>query len=140
MNLNLHLRKFYQNGESYDKLKLKIEKEKANCRDYNDYLIWLSKQDKTKAINYWKNFLEGYDSDGKISAMKKPEQTDVQVCEIFGKISTEKTDKLKRIAEASESTINTVAETAVGIMLQKYSRGNDEVFGKEVSGRNAHIN
>ena len=77
-------------GKSINELENLVQREKAQSAEYVDYISWLDKQNKTKAINYWEAFLEGYDSNSEISAMKKPEQTDVQVCEIFGKISTER--------------------------------------------------
>ena len=60
--------------------------------------------------------------------------------ELYRGISEKSTEKLKKIAEEKESTLNAAAEAAVGIMLQKYSGSNDVVFGKVVSGRNAPIN
>ena len=59
--------------------------------------------------------------------------------EVFAETNTEITEKLKGVAEKAGTTINTVTETAVGIMLQAYSGSKDVVFGKVVSGRNAPI-
>ena len=133
---------FYErmiNGENYNSIFEEINQNNKLTYDYGEYLKWLSKQEKKKASKYWKEELEGYDNDCEIKAMKKPEATEEQMREVFGRTSTVITEKLKAIAEKAESTINVAAETAVGIMLQAYTGSKDVVFGKVVSGRNADI-
>ncbi len=127
------------NGENEEYILKEIENELSESSAYGDYIMWLEKQDIDKAEKYWENELEGYDSDCEIKAMKKPEPTEEQMRKVFRVTSTELTNKLKAEAERIGSTINIVAETAVGIMLQGYSGSNDVVFGKVVSGRNADI-
>ena len=126
-------------GENRKNIMDVIEKELSVSPSYSDYIKWLGKQNVEKALKYWEEELEGYDSNCEIKAMRKPKPTDEQMREVFGGTSKEITEKLKAEAERAGSTINTVAETAVGIMLQGYSGSNDVVFGKVVSGRNADI-
>ena len=71
--------------------------------------------------------------------MMKAESTEEQMREVWANVDIATTEKIKNVAERVGSTINTVAETAVGIMLQSYSGSKDVVFGKVVSGRNADI-
>ena len=127
------------NGKSYIELENEINHEKSLSNDYEEYIKWLLKQDKEKAKKYWEDELEGYDNDADIKPINKPVFTEEQVRKISGEVSVETTEKLKVAAGKCESTINAVAETAVGIMLQVYTGSNDVVFGKVVSGRNADI-
>ena len=118
------------NGEKYEKLEQEIINEKNNSSEYSEYIKWLQKQDQEKALKYWEEELEGYDNDCEIKAMEKPEVTEDQMREMFGEIGTDITKKLKAEAERAGSTINTAAETAVGIMLQRYIGSNDVEIGR----------
>ncbi|MBR3023898.1 MAG: AMP-binding protein, partial [Oscillospiraceae bacterium] len=126
-------------GTSYNAILKEIVDEREYKPDYGVYLEWLVKQDIEQAEKYWEDELEDYDGDCEIKAMRKPEPTEEQMREAFANVSREITAKLKVEAERTGITINTVAETAVGIMLQEYSGSRDVVFGKVVSGRNADI-
>jgi len=54
-------------------------------------------------------------------------------------IDEEISNKLQFFARQEEITLNNIAEAAWGIVLQKYNRTGDVVFGKVVSGRNAPV-
>ncbi|WP_037297462.1 condensation domain-containing protein, partial [Ruminococcus flavefaciens] len=129
-----------KNGEAIETIEKGIREEKNNNGEYSDYLSWLGRQDGEKAAKYWEEVLEGYENDADIKAMRKPEPTEEQMKELWGSTDEGTTNKLKKIAESNEATINTAAEAAVGILLQRYSGKDDVVFGKVVSGRNAPIN
>ena len=49
------------------------------------------------------------------------------------------TEQIQRLSSMVNVTINTIVETAWGVLLQRYNRSTDVVFGKVVSGRNADI-
>ncbi|MDE6007573.1 MAG: AMP-binding protein, partial [Muribaculaceae bacterium] len=136
------LMKYYdqlEKGVSIAEIETEIGKEREQSGEYSEYIEWQKKQDTEKALNYWKEELDGYESDCEIAAMRKPEPTEEQIRIRTAELCEEVTEKLKKLAESSKSTINTAAETAVGIMLQAYSGSRDVVFGKVVSGRNADI-
>ncbi|WP_127534762.1 non-ribosomal peptide synthetase, partial [Paenibacillus kobensis] len=63
------------------------------------------------------------------------EQVKEVVC-TFDKLLT---GQIQRLSSLVNVTINTIVETAWGVLLQRYSRNTDVVFGKVVSGRNADI-
>ena len=130
--------RLYQ-GESYSSILKEIDHDNAVGFDYGDYLKWLGKQDKEKAREYWEEVLEGYDNDCDIKPMNKPLTTIEQVRKISIEFDSNLTERFKATTEKTGSTINTAAETAVGIMLQVYTGSQDVVFGKVVSGRNADI-
>ncbi|HAV91266.1 MAG TPA: non-ribosomal peptide synthetase, partial [Eubacterium sp.] len=128
------------NGVTYDELLNNVKHEKETSNDYSDYIKWLIKQDKEKAKNFWANELLDYDSEAKIEALQKPEKTGNQMKKYTGSVDFDCTEKIKELSKNNNATINTAAEVAVGILLQRYSGSNDVVFGKVVSGRNAPIN
>ena len=125
--------------KSYEVIRDEIKNEKKDIPDYGKYIKWLMNQDKEKARKFWKKELDGYESNCEIKPMDKPSATEEQMRVLSIEVNVKDTEKLKKVAERSGSTINTVAEIAVGIMLQKYSGNNDVVYGKVVSGRNADI-
>ncbi|WP_024859841.1 condensation domain-containing protein [Ruminococcus flavefaciens] len=126
-------------GRSFDDLLGAVNEEKASSSDYSDYIKWLIKQDKNKAREFWRELLDGYDSDCSIKPAFKAEKNDENVCNTTHMISRETTALLKNIAESNQCTINSAAEAAVGILLQTYSHSDDVVFGKVISGRNAPV-
>ncbi|MBR1892401.1 MAG: amino acid adenylation domain-containing protein, partial [Lachnospiraceae bacterium] len=128
-----------RHGELFDDILNEIKNERLFKPDYGDYIKWLIKQDKLKAQKYWAEQLEGYDNTANIIPTLKPEPTDLNVKELISAVSDDTTAILYKIATDEEITINSIAELAVGILLQKYSNSNDVVFGKVISGRNAPI-
>ncbi|WP_037297455.1 condensation domain-containing protein, partial [Ruminococcus flavefaciens] len=132
--------KSLEKGISFEDIEREISEEKKLKSEYGDYISWLENQDQTKALEYWENELEGYDSEADIKAMSAPEPTEDQMREVEGETDADTTEKIRKITENNEATINVAAEIAVGILLQKYSGSKDVVFGKVVSGRNAPIN
>ena len=126
-------------GKPIDEIRAEIKAEKAVQGEYSDYIRWIESRNIEKAKVYWKDLLSGYENDTDIVPMKKPAATASQMERICGLLSAETTSKLMKMAEERQSTINTVAETACGILLQRYIGNDDVVFGKVVSGRNAEI-
>ncbi|WP_303838809.1 condensation domain-containing protein, partial [Ruminococcus flavefaciens] len=126
-------------GSSYNSILDKIVEKKKSTKDFGDYIKWLEKQNTQKAKDYWEDLLEGYECDCQIASFGKKEMTDEKMRVLTKALSNDTTVRLKEISEKAESTINVVAETAVGLLLQKYNRSDDVVFGKVVSGRDADV-
>src|SRR6185369_6305074 len=55
------------------------------------------------------------------------------------RLSSETTRKLKEIARRNKITMNTIVQGIWGILLSRYSRQEDVVFGVTVSGRPAEL-
>ncbi|WP_459478622.1 amino acid adenylation domain-containing protein [Clostridium saccharoperbutylacetonicum] len=107
--------------------------------EYSGYLEWLDKQDKEYQLNYWSNYLSEYEQEVSIPKFN------TEVKEFINEeeeiiISEDLTYKLKKMAEMNAITLNSVIQTAWGILLQKYNDANDVVFGSVVSGRPSEIN
>ncbi|NLG03538.1 MAG: amino acid adenylation domain-containing protein, partial [Clostridia bacterium] len=122
-------------GETVGSIKKSLE---DGC-DYGEFLKWISHQDNDIANDYFANLLVDYDNDCDIKPTRLPSSCDAQVKEKYIEIDSVTTKQLKKIAEECDSTINTVTEIAIGIMLQVYNGSKDVVFGKVVSGRNVDI-
>ncbi len=101
---------------------------------YSNYIKWLARQDKAKGLQFWKEYLEGYNKkaslpgSGKISPGYKLKEYCFLIDE---KTSTH----LMETAKANQVTLSTVFQVLWGVLLQKYNNTNDVVFGAVVSGR-----
>jgi amino acid adenylation domain-containing protein/thioester reductase-like protein/non-ribosomal peptide synthase protein (TIGR01720 family) len=103
-------------------------------RPFKDYLSWLLAQDQSKAKEFWQEYLLGVAStqlEGDAQLIGNEKQTE-QVL-ILNKVET---DKLNHYARSIEVTPSTILQGIWGILLSKYVRQADVVFGGVVSGRN----
>jgi len=134
--------RYYQTlaaGTSLSALQETVRKEKRDLAPYSEFIRWLEKQDKEAGLAYWENFLADYTEAAEIMPLGLGENTDEQVKEEVCPLDKSLTGQLQRLAGMLHVTMNTIVETAWGILLQKYNRNRDVVFGKVVSGRNAGI-
>ncbi|MCY8988924.1 non-ribosomal peptide synthetase [Bacillus atrophaeus] len=125
---------FYQSIHSGNTISLEP------VRPYSTYISWLADQDKEEAAAYWKTYLENYGTPSPL-----PRVTDREIQEGYRReeltfaLDQELTGKLKSIAKQHESTLATLMQTVWGVLLQRYNRTNDVVFGAVVSGRPSEI-
>ncbi|MGY4761311.1 non-ribosomal peptide synthase/polyketide synthase [Paenibacillus caseinilyticus] len=110
---------------------------------YGRYIEWLERQDGEAASGYWKTYLDGYDSQTDLLPAKSQQgqgsadgYTPEKLVSSLGKPLTE---GLQRTANRLQVTMNTMIQTAWGVLLQRYNRTDDVVFGSVVSGRSANI-
>ena len=128
-----------KNPETKSEIEKEIKAERATEGEYSDYIKWIDGKSTDGAREYWSSLLNGYDNVAEIKPIEKPEASKKQMDRKVVTISRQTTEKLIKYAEEHESTINTLSEAAIGIVLQGYTGSDDVVFGKVVSGRNAPI-
>lgn len=127
------------NGEKKEAILAEIDAETAGQPTYGDYVRWLRKKSVQEGITYWKEQVAEYDTAAGIEPAEQGTVTDKTVMESEVLLSVEDTAQIKTLAGKLGVTVNTIVETAVGLLLQKYNHTEDVVFGKVVSGRNAHF-
>ncbi|MCP5054749.1 MAG: non-ribosomal peptide synthetase, partial [bacterium] len=116
--------------------------EPAVVTPYRNYIQWLEKQDKEKALRYWQQYLEGYQQPAGIPGTGPgiPGGDDTGEVEEYKLVlDREETHLLNRVAGENRVTVNTIFQTLWGLLLQSYNNCDDVVFGAVVSGRPAHI-
>ncbi|OOM73735.1 linear gramicidin synthase subunit D [Clostridium puniceum] len=118
------------NGEEID-----VE---TSATSYGRYLEWFDKQDSSEALEYWKDYLEDYEHEVVIPKLNKKAEKFRNEEELV-LIGENLTSRLKNIAEKNNITVNSVIQTAWGILLQKYNNTNDVVFGSVISGRPSEV-
>ncbi|MBY8914329.1 amino acid adenylation domain-containing protein [Bacillus sp. YC2] len=107
-----------------------------HVKPYSAYISWLTDQDNDEASDYWKRYLAGCNTPAglpKISS--RPAEKGYRKKELMFSLDQELTDKLKTAAKEQGATLATLMQTVWGLMLQRYNRTDDVVFGAVVSGR-----
>ncbi|MCY9732134.1 condensation domain-containing protein, partial [Paenibacillus apiarius] len=128
-----------EHGKSLQSIMSIVETDKKRMEKYGDYVKWLEQQNANEGMAYWEELLSDYDGTADIKSM---EQTPlavetVSLSEI--KLSKEQTASLQNLAATHHITMNTIVETAWGIVLQAYTGAKDVVYGKVISGRHVAI-
>jgi amino acid adenylation domain-containing protein/non-ribosomal peptide synthase protein (TIGR01720 family) len=104
---------------------------------YSRYIAWLDGIDHKKSRSYWNQYLSDYDS----KATLPFDREDVtRSANYIAKdyefwLSKELSDKISSIASQEKTTLNTIIQSAWGILLSRYNNTQDVVFGSVVSGR-----
>nr|WP_314464361.1 non-ribosomal peptide synthase/polyketide synthase [uncultured Clostridium sp.] len=109
-------------------------------RPYSDYICWLNGQDRDRAEEYWSKYLDSFEQKtglpvfgGKKSG-KEPVRKKVTV-----EYDREMTEGLSWIANKNQVTLHTLIQCIWAVILAKYNRKEDVVFGTVVSGRDAEV-
>lgn len=113
----------------------------SNTPQFKDYIHWLNGQYPGEAYNYYKNYLSGYQISGSI-----PKTSQIQHSNSYKhnmvKTRLDKIElrKLKNFAAQNQVTLNSLINSAWGVLLGKYNGTNDVIFGSVVAGRPSEIN
>jgi hypothetical protein len=107
-------------------------------RPFRDYIIWLQKQDRSKAGAFWREELQGFTAptpleiDRASGSLPSPEE---DYNELHIQLSGTTTAQLQSLARMHHLTLNTFVQGAWAMLLSRYSSEEDVVFGATVSGR-----
>jgi amino acid adenylation domain-containing protein len=103
---------------------------------YSDYINWLTQQDREEATLYWERYLSDYEERAQLPP-DKGIVTDgkYELAEVAFRINESTRKGLENIVKKNNVTLNTIVQSAWGILLQRYNNTNDVVFGAVVSGR-----
>lgn len=103
-------------------------------KPYKEYIQWLEKQDKQASLEYWTQSLAGFE--GQLTFKEQRKQTNEhELGEIEWAMSKEETAALSELALQQNATLSSALQSAWSILLSRYQRSNDVLFGTVVSGR-----
>ncbi|HVF90030.1 MAG TPA: condensation domain-containing protein, partial [Blastocatellia bacterium] len=111
-------------------------------RPYSDYIAWMQQQDRSEAERYWRKELDGFSAPTPMPADRLPgnlEDGPQDFIEQELRLPEAATSALKSMARQQQLTLNTVAQGAWALLLSRYGREEDVVFGSIVSGRPADL-
>ncbi|GFN29878.1 non-ribosomal peptide synthetase [Paenibacillus xylaniclasticus] len=108
---------------------------------YSEYIQWLERRDQGESLAYWKSQLDDYTVGATLPYQRLNGDTDVAYvrgeCEV--RLEASLTERIHDTARKLGVTAGTVFQTAWGIILQRYNRLDDVVFGTVISGRPTEI-
>jgi amino acid adenylation domain-containing protein len=108
---------------------------------YKEFVKWIQKNEKQHKKNreeFWKNYLNGFDTPTRLSIKTKPTETG-EVKNYQVKFDMDLTGKLKEFVNKNKTTLAALLYSAWGVLLQKYNNSDDVIFGTTVSGRSAKV-
>lgn len=112
-----------------------IKRDIATETSFGQYVKWLKKKDISAAKAYFKGFLKDYENVAIFQQNQGDTCNTAKHSMIRYKTTNTLLQQLKAATKSHEFTLNTIAETAVGILIAQYCNLDDVVFGKVVSGR-----
>lgn len=106
------------------------------ARPYQDYIAWLQKQDQALAEQFWRRELQGFTAPTPLIADRpKYEDRANRPCSYGIDIPNHLGTALQNFCRQQQLTLNTLFMGAWAILLSRYAREEDIVFGVTVSGR-----
>ena len=109
---------------------------------YSAYIHWLRQLDSTPTDAYWQKTLQGFSEPNHLPMDKAQGDAPPKVAhcaELRWRMSAQATQALNRFAKESRLTVATIFLGAWALMLGRYTRSGDVVFGAVVSGRSADL-
>ncbi|MEZ5151350.1 amino acid adenylation domain-containing protein [Rhodococcus zopfii] len=101
---------------------------------FTDYLEWLAGRDADAGMRVWCSALDGFDEPTRIAPAGSSLRAELPG-EITVPVSGELTERIRAAGRAWGVTVNTVVQTAWGVLLGALTGRTDVVFGAVVSGR-----
>ncbi len=111
-------------------------------RPYREYVAWLNRPDAASSEAFWKDWLKGFTAPTALGIDRAPGSLPDQeavYAEVHLQLPTATTETLKAIAREHQLTLNTLVQGVWALLVSRYSRTEDVVFGATVSGRTSAL-
>lgn len=111
-------------------------------RPYQDYIAWLQQQDLSQAETFWRLGLKGFTALAPLGVNKALGSFSSEgktYSEQQIQLSVAATAALQSFVRQHQLTLNSLVQGAWALLLSRYSRQEDVVFGATVSGRPADL-
>ncbi|TQR95459.1 amino acid adenylation domain-containing protein [Paenibacillus ottowii] len=126
--------------EGYAALREGRAPELAPAVPYSRFIEWLEAQDRKTAVDYWSSYLSGYEQQTALPAVKSGRKSEgYMASDWMTDWEPELALQVEETAKRYQVTMNTLLQTAWGVLLQKYNNHSDVIFGSVVSGRPSEI-
>lgn len=104
---------------------------------FKDYIAWLQQQNQTAAEHFWRDYLAGF-AEATPLVVDHPQEAPTDGGEVGDEVvflSTEDTAALNSLAQHHRLTVNTFVQAAWALLISRYSRNEEVLFGVTVAGR-----
>lgn len=102
---------------------------------YREYIRWLEARDPQIDLAHWRRYLAGYGRLATLPGAGPSHEDGFAPVVLEHVLSTADTNGLEGLARRHRVTVNAVVQTLWGVLLSRYNRVDDVVFGAAVSGR-----
>ncbi|HYR10185.1 MAG TPA: amino acid adenylation domain-containing protein [Longimicrobium sp.] len=126
--------------EAYEAI-LRGRAPRAGAADpFRNYLVWLEGRDRAAAEAYWRTTLAGFREPTRLFGDALARRTGgARVAEASVQLSRAESEALQEFARRHRLTLGTLVSGAWALVLGRYGRTGDVVFGTTVSGRPADL-
>ncbi|NML37862.1 amino acid adenylation domain-containing protein [Chitinophaga sp. G-6-1-13] len=133
--VSILVKEFFQ---IYESLKVGRPAGLGRVYPYSGYIQWLEGLDRNHTREYWRHYLEGYDT---VSTLPKAALRGEGYRNLHKMLVLEgnRREAIRQLCIAEGITESTFIQAAWGILLGKYNDREDVVFGTVVSGRPAQL-
>lgn len=126
--LNIYLSKKSKQPESF-----------GTKMQFKDYIRWFNKQNTCESIYFWKNYLGAVDTVTILPFQKKNGKTGFAIGKYVNVLSKVEEERLTTFARKHGVTLYQLFQCMWSVLLSKYNRHSNIVFGTVVSGRPADL-
>ena len=125
--------------DDYEALRAEIIQNRAELPNYSNYLKRVENIDRNEGLDYWRNLICDYEEVSEVKPLGQPGASSSEISERHFELNHEISEQLVRFSTANQITMNTIMESAIGIVLQKYNATKKSLIGKVVSGRDIPV-
>jgi len=118
--------------EYYQKIQNNIQICPDESFPFQKYIEELQSVDKQEAIEYWKNYLSGYDFQTSFEEINQNTET---YRKINFRLTQDDIDIIKWISSKNKTSYNSVFQAVIGILVNRYTNSDDTVIGMIVTNR-----
>jgi amino acid adenylation domain-containing protein len=105
-------------------------------KPYKEYIDWLERQDKDQSLHYWGHYLSGFEGQTTFGEQRKKNSGNkYESAEMRFQLTEDQTRVFSEMASALAVTQSTALQAVWAVLVSRYQRVNDVVFGTVVSGR-----
>lgn len=109
-------------------------------KPYKEYIHWLEQQDKQKSLQYWNQYLDEFEGQTTFTELRKKSTGKVFLPEeVVFTLEEGQSAAFAEMAGNLQVTLSTALQTVWAVLLSRYQRTNDIIFGTVVSGRPSEI-
>lgn len=110
-----------------------------NPRPYVDFVRWQRQQDQAVGLDFWHTTLEGLESGTRLPIGQIALNPTARRHHHTVNLGLESSRALRKLAASCRVTLNALFQCAWGLLLSRYCRKSDVVFGATFSGRNGEL-
>ncbi|NNE13065.1 MAG: amino acid adenylation domain-containing protein, partial [Ilumatobacter sp.] len=125
--------------DTYERLAEPSPDVAAGSRPFRDHVAWLRGRGTAEALDWWATYLDGVETTSSIPFDTSIGQDDGSQDEVVRVFSTGLAQRLDRCAREQHVTLSVMATAAWALVLGRFGRRDDVLFGSTVSGRDDSV-